>query len=44
MGVATAYLAIDLIYAPKGEIRRTYLLDAAMEIGWLWAWLRTPVT
>ena len=37
---ATTYLLIDLIYAPSGRIRRTYLLDALMEIGWLWAWLR----
>lgn len=43
MGVAAAYLAIDLIYVPKGEIHKTYLLDAAMEVGWLWAWARTPV-
>ena len=40
LGVATAatLLAIDLAYAPRGRIRRTYLLDAAMEAGWLGAW------
>ncbi|HEY7875451.1 MAG TPA: hypothetical protein VIG64_10045 [Actinomycetota bacterium] len=43
MGVAAAYLAIDLIYVPEGEIHKTYLLDAAMEIGWLAAWLRQHV-
>lgn len=41
-GVATAYLAIDLIYVPKGDIPKTYLLDALMEIGWLRAWARRP--
>ncbi|MGM7647662.1 hypothetical protein ACSVDM_22400 [Nocardia sp. JW2] len=40
LGLTTAgwLLAIDLIYVPKGTIRKTYLLDAAMEIGWLAAW------
>jgi hypothetical protein len=38
MGVAMAYLAIDLLYVPKRDIPATYLLDAAMEIGWLRAW------
>ncbi|HEV2755232.1 MAG TPA: hypothetical protein VG318_05585 [Actinomycetota bacterium] len=40
MGVAAAYLLIDLIYVPKRDIPATYLLDAAMEIGWLRAWTR----
>ncbi len=42
VGIAAAatYLVIDLIYVPKKEIRATYLLDALMEVGWLWAWLR----
>ncbi len=40
MGVATAYLVVDLIYVPKRDIPVTYLLDAAMEIGWLRAWTR----
>ncbi len=42
LGIATAatLLAIDLIYIPKGEMRRTYLQDLATEIGWLAAWLR----
>jgi hypothetical protein len=40
LGVTTAavLLAIDLTYAPTGRIPRTYLLDAAMELGWLTAW------
>ncbi|BDT90362.1 hypothetical protein IFM12275_03380 [Nocardia sputorum] len=40
IGVITAtwLLAIDLKYVPKGDIPKTYLLDAAMEVGWLAAW------
>jgi hypothetical protein len=26
---------------PKGRIRPTYLLDAAMQTGWITAWLRS---
>ncbi|MET9520528.1 hypothetical protein [Streptomyces sp. NPDC002994] len=33
-------LTIDLIYVHKGRIRPTYLLDAAMQAGWIAAWLR----
>ena len=42
LGIATALtlLAIDLIYIPKGEMRKTYLQDVASEIGWIVAWLR----
>lgn len=42
VGVITAawLLAIDLTYVPKGDIPKTYLLDAAMEVGWLTAWSR----
>ncbi|RNG30748.1 hypothetical protein EEJ42_09445 [Streptomyces botrytidirepellens] len=37
-------LATDLTYVPKGRIRPTYLLDAAMETGWITAWAaRGPV-
>ncbi len=44
IGIAAAatYLIIDLVYVPRGEIRKTYLLDALMELGWLRAWLRWP--
>lgn len=40
-GLTTALtlLAIDLVHVPKGRIRPTYLLDAAMEAGWIAAWL-----
>jgi hypothetical protein len=40
LGTALTLLAIDLIYVPKGRIRPTYLLDAAMQTGWIAAWLR----
>lgn len=40
VGAATVYLVIDLIYVPKRDIPKTYLLDAAMEAGWLYAWAR----
>ncbi len=42
IGVAAAatYLVLDLIYVPKGDMPKTYLLDAVMEIGWLAAWAR----
>lgn len=37
-GTALTLLAIDLVYVPLGRIRWTYLIDAAMEAGWLLAW------
>lgn len=37
---AMTLLAIDLLYVPRRRIRPTYLLDAAMQAGWLTAWLR----
>jgi hypothetical protein len=40
IGVALTYLTIDLIYVPKGRLRKTYLLDALMEAGWLYAWAK----
>ncbi|AVH25481.1 hypothetical protein [Nocardia cyriacigeorgica] len=42
IGIATAatLLLIDLVYVPKGRIPKSYLLDAAMEVGWLAAWWR----
>ncbi|MEC3992743.1 hemerythrin domain-containing protein [Actinacidiphila sp. DG2A-62] len=39
-GTALTLLAIDLLYVPKGRISPTYLLDAALEAGWLAAWRR----
>ncbi|WP_409468719.1 hypothetical protein [Streptomyces sp. HC307] len=41
LGTSLTLLAIDLIYVPKGRIRPTYFLDAAMQTGWIAAWLRT---
>src|SRR3712207_2277335 len=37
LGVATAatLLLIDLIYIPRGEMRKTYIQDALCEVGWL---------
>lgn len=44
VGLATAatLLAIDLRYAVPGRIRRTYLVDAVVECGWIALWLRSP--
>jgi hypothetical protein len=33
--------AVDLVFVPRGRIRGTYLIDAAMEIGWIAAWIQT---
>lgn len=43
LGIATALslLAIDLIYIPKHEMRWTYWQDAACEVGWIAAWIRS---
>lgn len=42
LGLATAMslLAIDLIYIPRGEMRKTYIQDALCEMGWIAAWTR----
>jgi hypothetical protein len=40
MGVALTYLVIDLIYIPKGRLRKTYVQDVVCEAGWLLAWMR----
>ncbi|MFC8342273.1 hypothetical protein [Streptomyces sp. NPDC057280] len=40
VGTALTLLTIDLVYVPRRRIRLTYLLDAAMQAGWLTAWLR----
>lgn len=41
LGTALTLLAVDLLYVPKGRIRPTYLIDAAMQTGWIAAWLRS---
>ncbi|GAA4834316.1 hypothetical protein [Kitasatospora terrestris] len=40
LGTALTLLAVDLANVPTGRIRPTYLLDAALEAGWIFAWLR----
>ncbi|GAA3706640.1 hypothetical protein GCM10022377_20520 [Zhihengliuella alba] len=39
IGSALAYGLVDLYYGSTGRIRRIYLADAAVEAGWLLAWL-----
>jgi hypothetical protein len=41
IGTASTLLAIDLVFVPKGTIRWTYLIDAAMEIGLIALWKRS---
>jgi len=40
IGTAATLAAIDLVYAPPKRIRRIYLLDAIVEVGWIVLWLR----
>jgi len=45
LGTAATLAVIDLVYAPTGRISKMYLLDAAIELGWILAWIRqTPPT
>jgi hypothetical protein len=41
VGTALTFLLIDVVYVPAGRIRPTYLIDAAMEVGWIVAWSRS---
>lgn len=41
IGTAASLLAIDLVFVPNGRIRWTYLVDGAMEAGWIAAWWRS---
>jgi hypothetical protein len=41
IGTAATLAAIDLTYVPKGRISPVYLVDAAVEMGWIWAWSRS---
>lgn len=43
LGLSTAVtlLAIDLVYIPRGEMRKTYIQDAICELGWIAAWGRS---
>ena len=38
VGTAAVLAAIDLVYVPAGRISKTYLVDAAIEVGWIIAW------
>jgi len=40
VGTAAVLAAIDLIYVPAGRISKMYLVDAAVELGWILAWSR----
>jgi hypothetical protein len=40
-GTALTLLAIDVVFVPAGRIRWTYLIDAALEAGWLGLWAGT---
>lgn len=40
IGTAAALAAIELRYAPTGRIRKIYLVDAVVEVGWIVAWAR----
>jgi hypothetical protein len=42
IGAAATLTAIDLFYVAKGRISKVYLLDAAIELAIIRAWLRTP--
>lgn len=44
IGTALALAGIDLTYAPTGRISRIYLLDAAVQTGWLLAWIAARAT
>jgi hypothetical protein len=43
LGTATALAlaSADLVNVARGRISRAYLIDAAAELAWLWAWART---
>lgn len=41
IGVALTLGGVDLVYALRRRISRMYLVDAAIEAGWLLAWLNT---
>jgi hypothetical protein len=41
VGSATAFGVVDVVYAVPGRIRRVYLLDLAVEAGFLWLLFRS---
>ncbi|MEU5893995.1 hypothetical protein ABZ835_45505 [Streptomyces sp. NPDC047461] len=40
VGTAVTLPAVDVVYVPRGRIRPTSLLEAAMQAGWPAAWWR----
>jgi hypothetical protein len=38
VGTAATLAGIDLVYVPRGRISKTYLVDAAAELGWIALW------
>ncbi|WP_406858771.1 hypothetical protein ABZO31_00330 [Streptomyces sp. HUAS MG47] len=40
IGTALTFLAVDVMYVPRGRISPAYLMDVAKEITWLIAWAR----
>jgi hypothetical protein len=38
VGTAAVLAAIDLVYVPARRISKMYLVDAAIEVGWIIAW------
>lgn len=41
VGTALTLAVVDVRYASTGRISRVYLLDAAVELGWVAAWIAT---
>jgi hypothetical protein len=40
VGTAVVLAVIDLVYVPAARISKMYLVDAAVEVGWILAWCR----
>lgn len=40
VGTAAVLAAIDLVYVAAQRISKMYLVDAAVEVGWILAWYR----
>jgi hypothetical protein len=43
VGTAAVLAAVDLVYVPAGRISKMYLVDAAVELGWILAWHRVEL-
>jgi hypothetical protein len=43
VGTAAVLAAVDLVYVSVGRISKMYLVDAAVEVGWLLAWRRVQL-